>query len=67
MNYTYLHTLLIIFIVMNYSIPEFKALCRRSWFTKNDEDHNTFDDVYVFGIQSVTNKIISIMRLIYCL
>jgi hypothetical protein len=58
-NYTYLHTLLIIFIVMNYSIPEFKALCRRSWFTKNDEDHNTFDDVYVFGIQSVTNKIIT--------
>jgi hypothetical protein len=44
---------------MNYSIPEFKALCRRSWFTKNDEDYNTFDDVYVFGIQSVTDRWVS--------
>ena len=58
-NSNYLSLPLIIFIDMNYSIPEFKALCRRSWFTKNEDDHNTFDDVYVFGIQSVTNKIIT--------
>ena len=44
---------------MNYSIPEFKSLCRRSWFTKNEDDYNTFDNVYVFGLQSVTNKIIT--------
>jgi hypothetical protein len=44
---------------MNYNIPEFKALCRRSWLTKNESDYNIFDNVYVFAIQSITNKILT--------
>lgn len=44
---------------MNYNIPSFKALVRRSWFTKNTSDENEFDDVYVFGLQSVSGKIIT--------
>lgn len=44
---------------MNYNIPNFKALVRRSWFTKNNKDINEFDDVYVFGIQSISSKILT--------
>lgn len=44
---------------MNYNIPNFKALVRRSWFTKNDNDFEKFDDVYVFGVQSVSSKILT--------
>lgn len=44
---------------MNYNIPSFKALVRRSWFTKNMDDYDTFDDAYAFGIQSVSGKIIT--------
>jgi hypothetical protein len=45
--------------VLNISIPEFKALARRSWFTKNVEDNDVFDRVYVFGIQSVASRILT--------
>lgn len=44
---------------MNYTIPNFRALVRRSWFTKNENDYNIFEDVYVFGIQSIGGKIIT--------
>ena len=44
---------------MNHNIPEFKAFVRRSWFTKNEDDLNLFDSVFVFGLQSVQNKIIT--------
>jgi len=44
---------------MNTNIPHFKALVRRSWFTKNEVDYNIFDNVYVFGIQSVSGKILT--------
>lgn len=44
---------------MNYTIPNFRALVRRSWFTKNENDYNVFEDVYVFGIQSIGGKIIT--------
>ena len=44
---------------MNHNIPSFKALMRRSWITKNDQDNDTYDDVYVFGIQSVGGKILT--------
>ena len=37
---------------MNYDIPSFKALVRRSWLTKNDIDYNKFENCYVFGLQS---------------
>jgi hypothetical protein len=44
---------------MNYNISNFKALVRRSWFTKNQDDFDEFDNVYVFGIQSVSSKILT--------
>ena len=44
---------------MNHNIPEFKALVRRSWFTKDNTDFDTFDSVFVFGLQSVQNKILT--------
>lgn len=44
---------------MNYNIPSFKSLVRRSWFTKNQNDYNIFDEVYAFGIQSVLGKILT--------
>lgn len=44
---------------MNYTIPNFRALVRRSWFTKNENDYNVFEDVYVFGIQSIGGKILT--------
>lgn len=44
---------------MNYTIPNFRALVRRSWFTKNENDYNIFEDVYVFGIQSIGGKILT--------
>lgn len=39
----------------NANIPAFKALIRRSWLTKKEEDKETFDNIYVFGLQSVAN------------
>lgn len=44
---------------MNTNIPHFKALVRRSWFSKHNADANVFDNVYVFGIQSVSGKILT--------
>lgn len=45
--------------VLNDNIPQFKALVRRSWFTKRDSDKNTFDNTYIFGIQSIANTILT--------
>lgn len=44
---------------MNLNIPAFQALCRRSHLTKNPEDFSEFDNVWVFGIQSVGGKILT--------
>jgi hypothetical protein len=44
---------------MNSNIPAFKALCRRSHFTKSIEHDNEFDDVWVFGLQSIEGKILT--------
>jgi hypothetical protein len=44
---------------MNYNIPQFKSFVRKSWFTKNEEDYNSFDNVYVFALQSVNSKILT--------
>jgi hypothetical protein len=44
---------------MNANIPAFQALCRRSHFTKIEEDEGAFDNVWVFGIQSVGGKILT--------
>jgi len=44
---------------MNKNIPAFQALCRRAHFTKEESDQNVFDNVWVFGIQSVEGKILT--------
>jgi len=45
--------------VLNHNIPSFKALVRKSHFTKNESDFETFLNVYSFGIQSVNGKILT--------
>ena len=44
---------------LNLNIPSFKALTRKSHFTKNEKDTETFLNVYCFGIQSVAGVILT--------
>ena len=44
--------------MLNANITSFKALVRKSYFTKNSKDFNEFYDVYVFGIQSIAGVIL---------
>jgi len=43
----------------NSNIPSFKALVRKSHFTKNIEDKDIFLNIYVFGLQSADFKILT--------
>jgi hypothetical protein len=43
----------------NSNIPSFKALVRKSHFTKNIEDKDIFLNIYVFGLQSSDCKILT--------
>jgi hypothetical protein len=43
---------------LNSSIPSFKALVKKSYFTKQDDDEEYYN-VYVFGIQSCSGKILT--------
>jgi hypothetical protein len=45
--------------MLNENIQSFKALVKKSYFTKNKNDENDFFNVYVFGIQSYTGKILT--------
>jgi hypothetical protein len=45
--------------ILNTNIPSFKALVRKSFFTKNPSDINDFFNVYVFGIQSLAGRILT--------
>ena len=45
--------------MLNLNVPSFKALVKKSHFTKREEDKNEYYDVYVFGLQSVTGKILT--------
>jgi hypothetical protein len=45
--------------MLNENIPYFKCLVKRSHFTKNVKDSNTYDNAYAFGIQSVAGKILT--------
>jgi hypothetical protein len=45
--------------MLNANIPYFKCLVRRSHYTHNPKDSNTFDNAYAFGIQSVSGKILT--------
>lgn len=44
---------------LNSNIPSFKALVKKSYFTKNKNDERDFYNVYVFGLQSCTGKILT--------
>jgi hypothetical protein len=45
--------------MLNENIPSFKALVRKSYFTKNHKDLDEFYNVYVFGIQSCSGTILT--------
>jgi len=45
--------------LLNENIPSFKALVRKSYFTKNHKDLDEFYNVYVFGIQSCSGTILT--------
>ena len=45
--------------MLNTDIPSFKALVRKSYFTKNKKDLDIFLNVYVFGLQSCSGKILT--------
>lgn len=45
--------------MLNENIPYFKCLVRRSHYTHNVKDDNTYDNAYAFGIQSITGKILT--------
>ena len=45
--------------MLNENIPYFKCLVRRSHYTHNPKDNNTYDNAYAFGIQSITGKILT--------
>jgi len=44
---------------LNSNIPSFKALVKKSYFTKNAEDEKEFYNVYVFAIQSCAGRILT--------
>lgn len=44
---------------LNDNIPSFKALVRKSHFTKNNDDFDIFLNVYCFGIQSISGVILT--------
>jgi hypothetical protein len=44
---------------LNSNIPSFKALVKKSYFTKDANDSNEYYNVYVFGLQSVSGKIVT--------
>ena len=45
--------------VLNSNIPSFKGLVRKSYFTKNQSDSETYINVYVFGLQSCGGVILT--------
>ena len=44
---------------LNSNIPSFKALVKKKYFTKKQTDEKEFYNVYVFGIQSCSGKILT--------
>lgn len=45
--------------VLNEDIPGFKAMVKKSFFTKDDTDRNEFYNVYVFALQSYPGTILT--------
>lgn len=46
-------------MILNSSIPNFKAMVKKSYFTKDEKDKDEYYNVYVFGIQSCSGKILT--------
>jgi hypothetical protein len=44
---------------LNSNIPSFKALVKKGYFTKKQTDEKEYYNVYVFGIQSCSGKILT--------
>jgi hypothetical protein len=44
---------------LNSNIPSFKAMVKKSYFTKDERDNDEYYNVYVFGIQSCGGKILT--------
>ncbi len=44
---------------LNENIPSFKAMVRKSFFTKDETDRNEFYNVYVFALQSYPGTILT--------
>jgi hypothetical protein len=45
--------------VLNADCPYFKVFVRRSYYTHNPKHDNIFDEAVAFGVQSVTNRILT--------
>jgi hypothetical protein len=46
-------------VILNHNIDNTKCYVRLSHFTKNKKDYNTFHNIYLFGVQSVSGKILT--------
>lgn len=44
---------------MNYNIPHFRALVKKSYFTKDSNDSTEFYNVIAFAVQSISGKILT--------
>lgn len=46
-------------MILNHNIDNIKCLVRQSYFTKNPSDRNIFHSAYLFGVQSISGKILT--------
>jgi hypothetical protein len=44
---------------LNANVSSFKAIVKKSYFTKNEADNDEYYNVYVFGIQSIAGKMLT--------
>jgi hypothetical protein len=46
-------------MILNHNIDNLKCLVRQSYFTKDPSDHDIFHSAYLFGVQSISGKILT--------
>jgi hypothetical protein len=44
---------------LNANVSSFKAVVKKSYFTKNESDNDEYYNVYVFGVQSIAGKMLT--------
>ena len=44
---------------LNANVSSFKAVVKKSYFTKNEADNNEYYNIYVFGVQSIAGKMLT--------